>query len=70
MKHYNIVQNICNTVSETYTSVQLLNQGIPLIFVSPQKQSDFHPAERTGLLWRSVNNSPIWYENHYAPIIV
>ena len=34
----------------------------------PPKRSDFHSAERTGLVWYSVNSIRIRYENHYAPM--
>ena len=39
-----------------------------LLFISPPKQSDFYSAERTGLLWCSVNSSRIRYENRSAPM--
>jgi hypothetical protein len=39
-----------------------------LLFVSPPKRSHFCSASRTGLLWRSVNNSRIRYENRDVPM--
>ena len=39
-----------------------------LLFVSRKKRSDFGSAARTGLQWHNVNNTPIGYKNHYAPM--
>ena len=41
-----------------------------LLFTSPPKRSDFCSAERTGLLWCSVNSSRIRYENRSAPMSI
>ena len=55
------------TVHTVYTALECFGT-YRLLFVSPPKRRDFHTAERTGLLWRSVNNSPIRYKTRYAPM--
>ena len=41
--------------------VQTASAHTGLLFICPPKRSDFFSASRTGLLWRSVTSSRIWY---------